>query len=383
MLNRRTSRRKAGGFTLIELLVVVAIIALLISILLPSLSRAREMAKRTNCAANLKAVAQACTIYSESNNQTFPTAFQPQISPTVLPFTNNTSVGTRRGCPDGWANTTNPQTTQPPNSDSFSTTRSYYKLLMGGRKAFLQPKQMVCPSTRNLGHLASGTNPNEIVVDATIQGYMAQPQPSTPFPLGAEGKWYDFDGRNTGTNWANSATELAEFSYSFQTTRRAWGVTVGGVRKDYGVKMTNSQDPRKALAADRNPFSSKLTAVTTLGITYSTYDYDPAAPTGYPAPGTVGTSGTIDWPNALLRREKSLNSRNHNRDGQNVSFVDGHAKWFNNALCGADEDLIWTPVDVTNPALLHVNLQAGGGAMTRYKNALPEITVQTDSVLIP
>jgi len=60
------------GFTLIELLVVVAIIALLIAILLPSLARARETTKRTVCAANLKAQGTAVAIYASSNSDAVP-----------------------------------------------------------------------------------------------------------------------------------------------------------------------------------------------------------------------------------------------------------------------------------------------------------------------
>jgi prepilin-type N-terminal cleavage/methylation domain-containing protein/prepilin-type processing-associated H-X9-DG protein len=64
--------RTGKGFTLIELLVVVAIIALLIAILIPSLGKAREMTKRTTCAANLRGVGQAFVVYAAQFNDSVP-----------------------------------------------------------------------------------------------------------------------------------------------------------------------------------------------------------------------------------------------------------------------------------------------------------------------
>lgn len=69
--SRRASDRRPA-FTLIEILVVVAIIALLVAILLPSLAAARRQSQVLYCSANLKTIAQATYFYCESNQQFLP-----------------------------------------------------------------------------------------------------------------------------------------------------------------------------------------------------------------------------------------------------------------------------------------------------------------------
>jgi prepilin-type N-terminal cleavage/methylation domain-containing protein/prepilin-type processing-associated H-X9-DG protein len=59
------------GFTLIEVLVVVAIIALLVAVLLPSLSRAREVSRRSVCLYNLKNLGQCWMMYHMENKGNF------------------------------------------------------------------------------------------------------------------------------------------------------------------------------------------------------------------------------------------------------------------------------------------------------------------------
>jgi len=71
-------------FTLIELLVVIAIIAILAAMLLPTLAKARDVAKGTKCFSNAKTLGTGFQFYLNDNRDTFP-AYMPGINRSVVP----------------------------------------------------------------------------------------------------------------------------------------------------------------------------------------------------------------------------------------------------------------------------------------------------------
>jgi len=69
---RHTRRRSDRAFTLVELLVVIGIIAVLVGILLPTLSKARQRAQTVACMSNLRQIFQTARMYSTENNDSLP-----------------------------------------------------------------------------------------------------------------------------------------------------------------------------------------------------------------------------------------------------------------------------------------------------------------------
>jgi len=164
-------RKRVFGFTLIELLVVVAIIALLISILLPSLSRARELSKRVVCSSNLSGLGKSCKIYANDNEELWPV---PAFDTTkvgnnqiryIEQITNDGGGGCTgcdamptRACPSVPAGGVTGCMTA---TTELSPTRALWMLIRAGD---VQPKSFICPSS---GDTSDPTNEIDAYYDFT------------------------------------------------------------------------------------------------------------------------------------------------------------------------------------------------------------------------
>src|SRR5687767_11768883 len=83
--HRRRGARRVFGFTLIELLVVIGIIGVLMAMLFPVIRRARESARRVQCASNLRQIGSAFISYAGVNKNRYP-APQPRGQHSAYPY---------------------------------------------------------------------------------------------------------------------------------------------------------------------------------------------------------------------------------------------------------------------------------------------------------
>jgi len=343
---------------------------------LPSLGRARELARRTTCLSNIKAIATQALTYAGSNRDSLPVAKHDPGSTVQGKFA--TSVGYNSTQNDR-------ENTEDANSARVSNTRGWFKLLMGGARAYLQPQQFICKSTKTLKHDFNGT--------PTYYVNGAQEQP-----------WYDFDGyrtadRDEASDSGPAPDEMVSFSYSFFCNLKYRNNSLNSI---VGIKLNNRMDPGIPLVADRNPYSNEIagrksSSTQRLGVVR----YAPGESVlGFPAPlGDYSSASAAGDPGDILRKNKAANSRNHNREGQNVGYLDGHAKWSRHPKAGVDGDSIWSnwEADTGESAGFKIWIDDQGEAPTyqafpvdavppsgrNYTNMRARSTWLTDAVLFP
>jgi len=281
------------GFTLIELLVVVAIIALLIAILLPSLARARESAKRTICGHNLRSITNACKTYAFDNQGWWPIVASDVLTQANHAVTQGilTSTGGTSGLSRNLVSKNDPDAT----GREVSPTRCLWLLVRND----LTPTEMyVCPSSSE-----DTRDPRTDVLD-----------------------FYDF----TGYGYC---------SYSYQMP---FVVVANSCRPH------ESRDPRMVLLGDKSPATVPNPALQAID-----KDGSPAKPPGF-NPQSIGAAlqqRMNDNP-GVLRPSMSpevylpFNSPNHGGreegEGQNIARTDGSVQFAKTPLAGVDQDNIYT-----------------------------------------
>ncbi len=305
--NRKPETRNRG-FTLIELLVVISIIAILVSILLPALAKARELANRAVCMANIRGIIQSMITYSQSSNGTFPVPYMPPNNlangwPTnfIVNFPDQSGglvpyPTTPQEAVQDWYDNAASADGIPP-----VPTPALWLLVLQG---YATPAIFVCPSDP----LAVGPSPEKWSwgYNPTGQVFFYNENFTNPGGACSTGLGYNTDTSGQGLSYS--------INYPWFYNWRG-GNTLGTVGRWWTTEGATSG---VVLVSDMAPVDHSDNS-------WGVYN---RITTTLPTANTYGPS--------------IYNSGNHAGDGQNVGFGDDHVTWETSPYVGQNGDNIFT-----------------------------------------
>ena len=145
------SKRKSAAFTLVELLVVLAIIGVLVALLLPAVQSAREAARRSQCANNLKQLALASLNYESTFKRLPPSGLAATIDDPDFPDLHVKIFNPGGGVKLSWIVILLPFLDESALYDQFDLTRSVARQSNQPQEASLP--SLLCPSDEAYGRL--------------------------------------------------------------------------------------------------------------------------------------------------------------------------------------------------------------------------------------
>jgi prepilin-type N-terminal cleavage/methylation domain-containing protein len=328
---------KKKGFTLIELLVVIAIIAMLLAILMPALNKVKKIAQRVICGTNLKGLGTAQTVYANDYDDEFVVQGRG-LAHTWVP-------GGGSAYQNATANVTN-------TVGQITVGASLYLLV---READVSPKSFVCPASSETEF--SGKN---------------SPSTGTPLDITA---LFDFGHCTyipTGATAPEGPARTVSYSYQMPYAAGQTPMPTGantGSRGKYAA--TGGRSASFAVMADKNPFyDTKLAKVTPTVDSW----IDRVTLVGGP------TAPTTNWTDIEKWRIAVANAQPHDRDGQNVTYADGHNSYETRADVGTKNDCIYTSWSSLTPDSNGQYNRRGLYMATPYTQSAPQST--DDSVLV-
>ncbi len=144
-------KSKLKGFALVDLLMSVAVTIILLSLAVPTLSRVRELSKRSVCSVNLAGIGAAAKVYAASNKERWmvppfksTAIYDPGIDYINDANTHGVDSGSVGEIAERRYQTTSETPNNPNGSTSMSVTRAYWMLVRSGEVA---AKQFICPSS--------------------------------------------------------------------------------------------------------------------------------------------------------------------------------------------------------------------------------------------